>query len=152
MRTDSELRSEFRSALEAVTPPAPWLAHAVKQGLGTRPSTRRSYRAPLQLRFGLNLVATMVLIGLVIAAVGVYVTVHQHAVAPAHPGVGRVFFPTKMVTASIGWSWVEPSELWRTTDGGAHWTRVVAPSVPDRLSPSTYYLLDATHAWIAESG
>ena len=159
MRTESELRSEFRSALEAVTPPAPWLAHAVKKGLGTRPSTRRADWAPLQLRFGLNVVAILVVIGLAVAAVGVYLTVHQ-AVVPAHPPTGRVFLPTKMVTASTGWAWVDPgspelrSELWRTTDGGAHWTNVTAPSVPDRLSPytETHYLLDATHAWIAESG
>jgi photosystem II stability/assembly factor-like uncharacterized protein len=159
MRTESELRSEFRSALEAVTPPAPWLAHAVKKGLGTRPSTRRADWAPLQLRFGLNVVAILVVIGLAVAAVGVYLTVHQ-AVVPAHPPTGRVFLPTKMVTASTGWAWVDPgspelrSELWRTTDGGAHWTNVTAPSVPDRLSPytETHYLMDATHAWIAESG
>jgi photosystem II stability/assembly factor-like uncharacterized protein len=152
MRTDSELRSEFRSALEAVTPPAPWLAHAVKKGLGTKASTRRSYRAPLQLRFGLNVVAILVLIGLAVAAVGVYLTINQ-AVVPAHPGVGRVFSPTKMVTASTGWSWVDSSELWRTTDGGAHWTNVSPPSLPGRLSPytDTAYLLDATHAWVAES-
>jgi photosystem II stability/assembly factor-like uncharacterized protein len=167
MRTDSELRSEFRSALEAVTPPAPWLAHAVKKGLGTRPSTRRADRAPLQLRFGLNVVAILVVIGLAVAAVGVYMSIHQAVAPAAHPGVGRVFFPTKMVTATTGWSWVEPSELWRTTDGGADWTDVTPPSLPDRIPDTTYanqlrltgvsysdphFLLDATHAWIAESG
>lgn len=153
MRTDSELRSEFRSALEAVTPPAPWLAHAVDKGLGTRLSTRRGDQARLQLRFGLNVVAILVLIGLVVAAVGVYLTLHQ-AVVPAHPGVGRVFFPTKMVTASTGWSWVDPSELWRTTDSGAHWTNVSPPSLPDRIVSYTepYFLLDAMHAWVAQSG
>jgi photosystem II stability/assembly factor-like uncharacterized protein len=58
-----------------------------------------------------------------------------------------------MVSASTGWSWVNHAELWRTTDGGAHWTNVSPPSLPDR--PSSYtgdaYLLDATHAWVAES-
>lgn len=153
MRTDSELRSEFRSALEAVTPPAPWLAHEVKKGLGTKPSTRRTYRAPLQLRVGFNVVAILVLVALAFAAVGVYLTIHQ-AVVPAHPGVGRVFFPTKMVTASTGWSWVDPSELLRTTDGGAHWTDVTPPPLPDRIVSYTepYFVLDATHAWIAQSG
>ncbi len=152
MRTDSQLRSEFRAALEDVTPAAPWLAHTVKKELGTRLSTRRVVRAPVQLRLGLNVVAILVLIGLAVAAVGVFVTFHQ--VVPASPASGRIFYPTKMVTASTGWSWVEPSELWRTTDGGAHWTKVAAPSVPDRPGPytETPYLLDATHAWIAESG
>jgi photosystem II stability/assembly factor-like uncharacterized protein len=153
MRTDSQLRSEFRSALEAVTPPAPWLVHAVKKGLGTKAPTRRSYRAPLQLRFGLNVIAILVLIGVALAAVGVYVTTHQSVTPAAHPGVGRVFFPTKMVSASTGWSWVDSTELWRTTDGGAHWTNVSPPSLPGRLSPYTdsAYLLDATNAWVAES-
>jgi len=153
MRTDSELRSEFRSALEAVTPPAPWLADAVKKGIETKASTRRSYRAPLQLRFGLNVVAILVLIGLALAAVGVYLTIHQAVAPAAHPGIGRVFFPTKMVTASTGWSWVDP-ELWRTTDGGANWTDVSPPSSRSarmRSQTGTFYLLDATHAWVAQS-
>lgn len=153
MRTDSELRSEFRSALEAVTPPAPWLGQTVKKGLGTGLSTRRADRARVQLRFGLNVVAILVLIGLVVAAVGVYLSVHQ-VVAPAgHPSVGRVFFPTKMVTASTGWSWVDSSELWRTTDGGAHWTHVSPPLLPERVrrQTDTAYLQDATHAWVTES-
>jgi len=138
MRTDSELRSEFRSALEAVTPAAPWLTHTVKKGLATTLSARRADRAPLHLRYGLNVVAVLVLIALAVAAVGVYLTFH-HAVVPAsHPGVGRVFFPTKMVDASTGWSWVDPaslqrglegSGLWRTTDGGANWTDVSPPSL-----------------------
>ena len=115
-----------------MTPAAPWLAHAVSKSLDTRLSTKQNDQARPQLRLGLNVVAMLVLIGLVVAVVGVYLTVHP-AVVPAHPGVGRVFYPTKMVTASTGWSWVEPSierrsagvspvELWRTTDGGAHWT------------------------------
>ncbi|HEX9095160.1 MAG TPA: hypothetical protein VF990_03560 [Candidatus Dormibacteraeota bacterium] len=163
MRTDSELRSEFRSALEAVTPPAPWLGQTVKKELGTKLSTRRADRARVQLRFGLNVVAILVLLAVAIAAVGVYLTLHQ-SVVPAHPGAGRVFFPTKMVTASTGWSWVGSSELWRTTDGGVNWTNVSPPSLPDRLvhyagdlhGPAYYsdvaYLLDATHAWVAETG
>src|SRR5437762_7399777 len=153
MRTDSQLRSEFRSALEAVTPPAPWLVHAVNKALGTKASTRRSYRAPLQLRFGLNVIAILVLIGVALGAVGVYLTTHRSVAPAAHPGIGRVFPPTKMVTASTGWSWVDSAELWRTTDGGAHWTNVSPPSLPGRLSPHTdsAYLLDATHAWVAES-
>jgi photosystem II stability/assembly factor-like uncharacterized protein len=152
MRTDSQLRSEFRSALEAVTPPAPWLVHAVKKGLGTKAPSRRSYRAPFQLRFGLNVIAILVLIGVALAAVGVYVTTHQPVAPAAHPGIGRVFDPTKMVTASTGWSWVDP-ELWRTTDGGANWTDVSPPPMPTRMSQSTgtFYLLDATHAWVAQS-
>src|SRR5213594_4390689 len=153
MRTDSQLRSEFRSALESVTPAAPWLADAVRKSLGTKASTRRSYRAPLQLRFGMNVIAILVLIGVALAAVGVYVTTHQSVAPAGRPGVGRVFFLTKMVSASTGWSWVDSSELWRTTDGGAHWTNVSPPSLPGRLSPYTYsaYSLDATHAWVAES-
>ena len=168
MRTDGELRSEFRSALEAVTPPAPWLVHAVKNGLGKKAPTRRSYRAPLQLRFGLNVIAILVLIGVALAAVGVYVSTHQSVAPAGHPGVGRVFFPTKMVTASTGWSWVDPATvprgstvptgLLRTTNGGANWTDVSPPSLPDRLSPAarghmdSAYLLDANHAWVAETG
>src|SRR5438093_4204052 len=153
MRTDGQLRSEFRSALESVTPAAPWLADAVRKSLGTRLSTRRSDRAQPQLRFGLNVVAILVLIALAVAAVGVYVTTHQSVAPAAHPGIGRIFYPTKMVSASTGWSWVDSATLWRTTDGGAHWTNVSPPSPPGRLSPytDTAYLLDTSHAWVAES-
>src|SRR5207248_8611356 len=155
MKTDNQLRSEFRSALESVTPAAPWLAHAVSKSLDTRLSTKQNDQARPQLRLGLNVVAMLVLIGLVVAVVGVYLTVHP-AVVPAHPGVGRVFYPNKMVTASTGWSWVEtsierrssgvsPVEFWRRTDGGAHWTKVRPPSLRD--CPSTY----TSNAFILES-
>jgi len=135
----------------------------MKKGLGTKLATRRADQVRVQLRFGLNVVAILVLMALVVAAVGVYLTLHQ-SVVPAHPGAGHVFFPTKMITASIGWSWVGSSELWRTTDAGANWTNVSPPSLPDRLlhyrgdlhGPVYYsdfaYLLDATHAWVAETG
>src|SRR5438270_691155 len=115
MRTDSELKSEVRSALEAVTPAAPWLADAVRKSLDTRLSTRRSDRAQPQLRFGLNVLAILVLIALAVTAVGVYMTIRM-APVPAHPGTGPLTFPSEMFTPSTGWAWVEPSELWRTTD------------------------------------
>jgi photosystem II stability/assembly factor-like uncharacterized protein len=164
MRTDNELRSEFRSALEAVTPNAPWLAAAVRKGLGTRLPARQGNRAALKFRLGLNVIAVLVLIGVALAAAGVYVTTHQSVSPAGHPRVGRVFWPTKMVTASTGWTWIDPANvpqgstlptgLWRTTDGGANWTDVTPPSMPDRLSPhmDSVYLLDATHAWVAETG
>lgn len=154
MQTDNQLRSEFRSALESVTPPAPWLAQKVSESLDTRLSTRRSYRARPQLRLSLNIVALLVLIALAVAAVGIYLTNIQPAPVPAHRGSGPVIFPTKMVTAATGWAWVEPSQVWRTTDGGTRWTNVTPRSVPDRLSSYTvgHYFLDATHAWIVDSG
>jgi photosystem II stability/assembly factor-like uncharacterized protein len=149
MKTNNQLRSEFRSALESVTPPAPWLAHAVSKSLDTRLPTKQNDQARPQLRFGLHIVAILVLIGLVVAAVGIYLTVRP-ALVPAHPGTGPLTFPTKMVTASTGWAWVEPSELWRTTDGGTRWTNVTPRSMGGQTSPSAeaHYFLDATHAWI----
>lgn len=152
MQTDNQLRSEFRAALESVTPPAPWLVHAVTKSLDARLSTRRSFRARPQLRFNLNIVAILVLIALAVAAVGVYLTTIRPAPVPAHSGTGPLTFPTKMVTATTGWAWVEPSELWRTTDGGARWTNVTPRSQALRTSAAeNHYFLDATHAWIAES-
>src|SRR2546427_12874132 len=80
MKTDNQLRSEFRLALESVTPAAPWLAHAVSKSLDTRLSTKQNDQARPQLRLGLNVVAMLVLIGLVVAAVGGCLSVHPGGV------------------------------------------------------------------------
>ena len=159
MQTDRQLRSEFRSALESVTPPAPWLVDAVSKSLDTRLSTRGSHRARPQLRFSLSIIAILVLIAVAVGAVGVYISIRP-APVPAHGGTGPLTFPSKMFTPTTGWAWVEPSELWRTTDGGARWTNVTPRSVPDLLSSNTvlssyrvaHYFLDANHAWITDSG
>lgn len=150
MLSDSQLKAEFRAALEAVTPQAPWLAASVHEQLHTRRDAKPARRPPLQLRMGLNFIAILVLIALAIAAIGVFLAIHRGFV-PAHPGGGPVIFPTKMVNTSTGWAWLDPSELWRTTDGGANWREVTPPTLPGSLGQGgfTSFFLDANHAWIA---
>lgn len=151
MPNDSELKTEFRAALEAVTPPAPWLAATVKEGLRTRQRTRRTDKVHPELRIGLNAIAVLTLLAFAIAAFGVFLALHQLA-APARHGAGVVIFPTKMTSPTTGWALVDPSELWHTSDGGSHWTEATPTSLSDREPDTGSYFLDGTHAWIVETG
>jgi photosystem II stability/assembly factor-like uncharacterized protein len=151
MPNDSELKTEFRAALEAVTPPAPWLAATVKEGLRARQTTRRRDQVRPELRIGFNAIAIVLLLAFAVAAFGVFMVLHQSTV-PARHGAGLVIFATYMTSPTTGWAQVDPSELWRTSDGGSHWTEATPPSLPDREPDTGSYFLDGTHAWIVETG
>ena len=151
MLSESELISDIRAGLEAVTPPAPWLASSVERRLRTvRQANWRTPRA-IALRVGLNAVAVLVVISFVIAGVGVFLDMHRSTVSIG-PGSGPVIFPTKMVSATTGWAMVDPNQLWRTSDGGRHWLNVTPPVSPDAKSVPTGFFLDDNHAWIGETG
>lgn len=53
-------------------------------------------------------------------------------------------------TIQCQWPRTEAIGILRTTDGGATWTDVSPPSVPNRTWHHGEFFLDANHAWVAE--
>ena len=152
MRSNGELRSEFRAALEAVTPSAPWLAATVKERLRARQNSSWKDQGRRELRIGFNVVAILLLIAIALATVGVFLAIHQ-SIGPAGRGAGLLGFPTKMVSPTTGWGHSFDSIV-RTTDGGAVWTDVSPPGW-EQSDPYTHiksdFFLDANRAWATES-
>lgn len=92
MDSDRQLRAEVVRALDAVTPPAPWLGSTVRKSLRarSRPGTRMAAAARFTGR-GLS-VATAVALVLLIAATAVGILAIRSAgqLLPAHPRQGDV--------------------------------------------------------------
>jgi photosystem II stability/assembly factor-like uncharacterized protein len=151
MLTENELTAEIRAGLEAVTPPAPWLAQTVERRLrASRPQGK--VRQARGFRLGLNGIALILVITLGMAAAGVFLALHGPMV-PARPGSEPVIFPTKMISPTTGWALVGQSELWRTTDAGASWTAASPPHLPDRvIDADLNSFLDGERAIITELG
>jgi photosystem II stability/assembly factor-like uncharacterized protein len=151
MLTEGELKSEFRAALEAVTPPAPWLSAKVKEGLRAEQRRRWRDRVPRELQISLNAAAILLLVVLAVATLGVFLVIHRSTV-PARPGIGSVIVPIKMVSSTVGWGSTADA-LVRTSDGGSDWTDVSPPGW--RYDPyfhrETDFFLDADHAWVAQT-
>jgi len=99
--------------------------------------------------------AILVLLALAGAILGTFVAGHR---PPIPPHGGLVTIPTRMVSPTTGWAEVALSEIWRTTDAGAHWSEVDPPTLPDRRpqfwgpSGDAAFFLDAGHAWVVETG
>jgi photosystem II stability/assembly factor-like uncharacterized protein len=152
MRSESQLKSEFRAALEAVTPPAPHLAATVHESLRARQRGRLWDLAPRELRIGLNAVAILLLIALAIATMGVFLALHRSTV-PARHGVGSVIVPFKMFSPTTGWG-LAANAIVRTTDGGIYWTDVSPPGwerdYPYPLPPKSDFFLDSDRAWVTK--
>jgi hypothetical protein len=152
MLTDSEVRSRLRDALEAVTPPAPWLASRIQEAVEAQPRngwSRRTARGP---RVSLRIVAAAVLIILVAAAVATFLVAHYPfpSTVPASPSSssssrGWANGGIAMVTATDGWGNGVP--FTHTTDGGLHWKDVTPLGVGRHFDS---YYLDATHAWVTD--
>lgn len=152
MLTESELTAEIRAGLEAVTPPAPWLAGSVEKRIRASRQQRRMFPTAPALRLGLNLIALIVVLTLAVTAVGVFIALHRPTVTVG-PGSGPVIFPTQMVSPTTGWALVGDSELWRTIDGGLSWANVSPPHLPDRVvNADLNYFKDGKRAWITELG
>jgi Tol biopolymer transport system component len=86
---DRQLRSEFRRALDAVLPPAPWLDAAVRERLRETPGTEggSQRRSPIALRWARvdqRLVAAVLVVLLASAAVGV-ILLAQRAMSRSLP-------------------------------------------------------------------
>lgn len=160
MLTDRELRSEFVTALEAVTPPAPWLLESIERAATQQ--VRRRRRITFGFRVSLRLVAAAVLIALILSGTAVFLAIHHAAtnVVPAGHGYSLATARSDwgMVTATAGWeetNSIDASTGWhqilRTTDGGSHWKDVTPPpSVISGTSQHSYhqFILDADHAWV----
>ncbi len=150
MRSESQLKSEFRAALEAVTPPAPHLAATVHESVRARQRGRLWDLAPRELRIGLNAVAILLLFALAIATIAVFLALHRPTVPIGH-GVGSVIVPFKMFSPTTGWG-LGADAIVRTTDGGAHWTDVSPPGwargYPYPLPPKSDFFLDSDRAWV----
>ncbi len=155
MRSESQLKSEFRAALEAVTPPAPHLAATVHESVRARQRGRLWDLAPRELRIGLNAVAILLLFALAIATIAVFLALHRPTVPIGH-GVGSVIVPFKMFSPTTGWGLgadaivrTTDGGAFRTTDGGRTWQQIASivdagliSSLPLRLD-----FIDPLHGW-----
>jgi photosystem II stability/assembly factor-like uncharacterized protein len=157
---DLSLRTEFHRALDAVAPPAPWLADHVRQDLrrrvtSTRPPTRTRPRLGLILRpTARRVIAAVMVVLLVVAAVGaslaLYRYIHQPIPIRPHPGAvirecgqGNVY----MVDPNNGWRGTQT-----TKDGGKTWHDVSPPTGPNFVKGGTSICtLDGTHAWVTSA-
>jgi len=157
---DPSLRIEFHRALDAVAPPAPWLADHVRQDLRKRVATTRPARRT-RTRLGLILrpttrrvIAAVLVVLLIVAAVGaslaVYRYVHQPIPIRPHPGAvtracgqGNIF----MVDPNNGWQGTQ-----RTKDGGKTWKDVSPPTGPNFVKGgNSICTLDGAHAWVTSA-
>jgi photosystem II stability/assembly factor-like uncharacterized protein len=154
---DVNLRLEFHRALDAVAPPAPWLADTVREENRRR---RRMPRPALGRRSRPGLVfpptarrliaAALILVvaGTVAAAtVAIYSETHRaipvvpHASGPVSRECGQS--NVYMVDPNVGWRGMQ-----RTTDGGKTWHDVSPPSEPGAIKGGgTFCALDGGHAW-----
>jgi hypothetical protein len=176
---DLSLRADFHRALDAVAPPAPWLAGVVRDGLRERRKTVRRSRSGIQPlprpTWLLPAVAALLAIAIVLALVLSGQLAHFYRTIPVRPPQHGLAAPTgcpgwsagqsgtaapasdKMTSRSVGWA----NGALRTTDGGADWQRL-APNdmlsdAPKGTDPKAYppgyvdYFLDSDHAWLAYS-
>jgi len=114
-----------------------------------------SWRSSLGLRLSLRVAAVLLLAVVAVLSTGLFLGTHRvtrpnvpaqpvtsptHALAHEGPG-------PDMVSQSTGWA-VSASDVWRTTDGGAHWTSVKPQAASQFHAVTGSYFLDARHAWI----
>jgi photosystem II stability/assembly factor-like uncharacterized protein len=177
---DLSLRADFHRALDAIAPPAPWLAAVVRDGMRERRKRERKVRSGIQNlprpTWLLPAVAALLAIAIVIALVASGQLPHMFRPVPVRPpqhglaapagcpawsdnpsGGGAGPASDKMTSPSVGWA----NGALRTTDGGAHWQHL-APNdmlsdAPKGTDPKAYppgyvdYFLDPDHAWLAYS-
>jgi photosystem II stability/assembly factor-like uncharacterized protein len=152
---DLSLRTEFRRALEVVTPPAPWLAANVRAELRRRRKAQmarqRRWLAPTLSPANTRLLAIALIVVLLVAAAGTFLVVHRFVLQPipihTHTGAASRMCSTgatDMITTQIGWQGTT-----RTTDGGTTWVDVSPPAIPSQgKGGGAVCVLDATHAWV----
>jgi photosystem II stability/assembly factor-like uncharacterized protein len=172
---DLSLRADFHRALDAVAPPAPWLAAVVRDGLRERRKRVRKVRSGIRPTWLLPAVAALLAIAIVIALVASGQLAHFYHPIPARPPQHGLAAPAgcpgwsaspsggfapasdKMTSLSVGWA----NGALRTTDGGAHWQHLAPNAMlsdaPRGTDPKAYppgYVddfLDSDHAWLAYS-
>lgn len=151
MDNERDLRTELRSALDAVLPPVPWLEAAVRQELRKElPKRRQPNRIALRLpRNSQKVAAALLLVVLAVAAVAGFLAVRQILTRSVPAGSGSTIAPEKMVSPTIGWASGPGHAVLRTTDGGVHWTEM--HPIPSPGFEASSFFLDATHAWITDT-
>jgi len=108
---ESDLSNEFHIALDAVLPPAPWLAAAVRQHL-RRERPRRRPADRMALRFPRNaqrVAAVLLLIVLAATAMGAFLVAHHAFIVPAGPK-GTIEIGSDMPTSGADASWGLPTQ------------------------------------------
>lgn len=155
---DVSLRLEFHRAIDAVTPPAPWLADRVRRELRAvqvaQPRRRRRWADRLSLSPNARrILAGALVVILVLVATGTALAIwrYTHGPIPVRPhlgatvrecGAGSVY----MVDTNVGWQGTQ-----RTTDGGRSWRDVSPPPsagiVGKQIASSC--ALDGQRAWVA---
>ena len=168
------VRLEFHRALDAVTPPAPWLGPRLREEIQRRRResfVERARRRPEELAWLLPAIAVLLAIALIITITLSHVNLLQTVPVKPNPGAA-VACPTwgfipgggsapvsiHMVTKTVGWA---PGDL-RTTDGAQNWhdvspkeLRAGRPFLPGQQTvyPPSYtdFFLDANHAWLLRS-
>jgi photosystem II stability/assembly factor-like uncharacterized protein len=174
---DLSFRAQFHRAMDPVTPPAPWLAASIREGLKRRRTTvrrvPRKFPGLSQPAWLLPALAALVVIAILLAVFVGGRILHFNPPIPVRPPQHGLAAPsgcptwstgprTGVVTASDRMT--SPSGAWatgalRTTDGGTQWHSVApdamwsdAPAGTDpRAYPPAYVdgFLDANHAWMA---
>lgn len=176
---DLSFRAEFHRALDPIAPPAPWLAVAVREGFrrrgrrampwpgGLTSLPRPSWLLPAVAALVVILLVLGLLVGSHILRLNPTIPVRppQHGMAgpPGCPswgtnsGGGQAARSDRMFSLTTGWV----DGALRTSDGGAHWGRVVpddmladAPKGTDvKAYPPAYvdYFVDSNHGWLAYS-
>jgi photosystem II stability/assembly factor-like uncharacterized protein len=172
---DVSLRLDVHRAMDAITPPAPWLGPRIREELGRRRQEtllERARRRPGEFAWLLPAVAVLLAVAIIVTmtlshrlTLPIPLPVRPHAGAAAGcptwgiiPGGPNEPSSLKMVSTSVGWA---PGDL-RTTDGGANWhdvspkeLRAGQPFLPGQQTvyPPNYsdFFLDADHAWLVRS-
>jgi photosystem II stability/assembly factor-like uncharacterized protein len=172
---DVSLRLDVHRAMDAITPPAPWLGPRIREELGRRRQEtllERARRRPGEFAWLLPAVAVLLAAAIIVTmtlshrlTLPIPLPVRPHAGAAAGcptwgiiPGGPNEPSSLKMVSTSVGWA---PGDL-RTTDGGTNWhdvspkeLRAGEPFLPGQQTvyPPNYndFFLDADHAWLVRS-
>ena len=172
---DASLRLDFHRAMDAVTPPAPWMRTRIREELYRRRRESlldRARRRPGEFAWLLPAIAVLLAIAIIVVLV-IGRRLPLPPLIPSRPHSGAaVGCPTwgyipggpnepsslKMFSVDVGWA---PGAL-RTTDGGSDWKDVTpkdlrsgAPYLPGQQTvyPPNYsdFFLDANHAWLVRS-
>jgi photosystem II stability/assembly factor-like uncharacterized protein len=150
---DRNLRLEFHRALDAVAPPAPWLAETVREENRRRRRMARPARGGRS-RLGLTLApaaqrliaaALILVLAATVAAAAVAIYSETHRVIPVVPHAsGPVSRQCAyMVDPNVGWQGTQ-----RTMDGGKTWHDVSPPSEPGAVKGGgAFCAFDGSHAW-----
>lgn len=174
---DLSFRAQFHRAFDPITPPAPWLAAAVRDGLRTRRQARPSRRGLQRLRqpaWLLPAIAALLAIAIIAAVVLGGRLLHFNQTIPIGPPQHGLAAPAgcpgwstnpqsngpqqtsdRMTSTSTGWA----GGALRTTDAGTEWHRVTPPELESDAPPSTNrlayppgyvdFFLDSNRAWLA---